>query len=283
MTSGAWSAPRQQGLIVRCDCRPRCNTTGVCSVRRRERRIERRGGVVFRSGGRAGLPEDRQPDPPSSVEVGVVGRSHPRFYWSNRAFRGRLAPPTLSPCVSLWPPPPARRSNRAYRPGPRPLCPESRRPPRPPTCARRHLSRPAYASIPARRRSAACRVPRTPGSGWRRRSTARPRPAPAGASGPVSMLRTGPPHRSGTLATKPGPPYADRAALAVNGRLRHTVEGASRRAPPCVVFRVGFSVLQTSSAWASAVRRTRRAGRAVRTRAGCPASSYSTARRNARA
>ena len=87
----------------------------------------------------------------------------------------RLAPPTLSPCVSLWPPPPARRSNRAYRPGPRPLCPESRRPPRPPTCARRHLSRPAYASIPARRRSAACRVPRTPGSGWRRRSTARPR------------------------------------------------------------------------------------------------------------
>ena len=143
-------------------------------VQRRERRIERRGGVVFRSGGRAGLPEDRQPDPPSSVEVGVVGRSHPRFYWSNRAFRGRLAPqrgrlappkgtvgpPTFSPCVSLWPPPPARRSNRACRPGPRPLCPESRRPPRPPTCARRHLSRPAYASIPARRRSAACRVPR---------------------------------------------------------------------------------------------------------------------------
>ena len=33
-------------------------------VRRRERRIERRGSVVFRSGGRAGLPEDRQPDPP---------------------------------------------------------------------------------------------------------------------------------------------------------------------------------------------------------------------------
>ena len=72
---------------------------------------------------------------------------------SNVALYGDLelrdGPPTLSPCVSLWPPPPARRSNRAYRPGPRPLCPESRRPPRPPTCTRRHLFRPAYASIPA--------------------------------------------------------------------------------------------------------------------------------------
>ena len=34
-------------------------------------------------------------------------------------------------------------------------------------------------------------------------------------------------------------------------------ESASRHAPPCVVSRVGFSVSQTSSAWASAVRRTR--------------------------
>ena len=85
------------------------------------------------------------------------------------------------------------------------VCPESRRQPRPPTCTRRHLSRPAYASIPARRRSAACRVPRTPGSGWRRRSTARPRHAPAGASGPVSMLRTGPPRRSGTLGDETRP------------------------------------------------------------------------------
>ena len=31
--------------------------------------------------------------PPSSVEVGVVGRSHPRFYWSNRVLMQRLAPP----------------------------------------------------------------------------------------------------------------------------------------------------------------------------------------------
>ena len=114
----------------------------------------------------------------------------------------------VSPCVSLWPPPPARRSNRACRPGPQPLCPESRRPPRPQTCARPRQLSPVFdwPDCPARRRSAACRVPRTPGSGGRRRSTARPRPAPAGASGPVSMLRTGPPHRSGTLATKCGPP-----------------------------------------------------------------------------
>ena len=44
-----------------------------------------------------------------------------------------------------------------------------------------------------------------------------------------------------------------RSACVVNGRLRHTVEGASRRAPPCVVFRVGFSVLQTSSERAAAL------------------------------
>ena len=178
----------------------------------------------------ASLPEGRPSDPPSSVEVGVVGRSHHRFYWSNRVLMQRLAPPTLSPCVSLWPPPAARRSNRACRPGPRPLCPESRRPPRPPTCARRHLSRPAYASIPARRRSAACRVPRTPGSGWRRRSTARPRHAPAGASGPVSMLRTGPPRRSGTLATKRGPPRVARLG-------RREGYPSLPPTPPCVRFR----------------------------------------------
>ena len=40
----------------------------------------------------AGLPEGRPSDPPSSVEVGVVGRSHPRFYWSNRVLMQRLAP-----------------------------------------------------------------------------------------------------------------------------------------------------------------------------------------------
>ena len=48
-----------------------------------------------------------------------------------------------------------------------------------------------------------------------------------------------------------------RSACVVNGRLRHTAEEAFKRAPPCVVFRVGFYVLHTSSAWASAVRRTR--------------------------
>ena len=37
------------------------------------------------------------------------------------------------------------------------------------------------------------------------------------------------------------------AACVVNGRLRHTSVGAIRRAPPCVVSRVGFYVLQTSS------------------------------------
>ena len=72
-----------------------------------ERRIERRGGVVFRSGGRAGLPEDRQPDPPSSVEVGVVRRSHPMFYWSNRVLMQRLAPLNATvgpPECNGWPP-----------------------------------------------------------------------------------------------------------------------------------------------------------------------------------
>ena len=176
-------------------CSPRRNATGVEGVRRRELRIVRLDSAVFRSGGRPVYRKAGRPDHHSSVEVGVVGRSHPRFYWSNRVLMQRLAPlnatvgpPTLSPCVSLWPPPPARRSNRAYRPGPRPLCPESRRPPRPQTCARPRQLSPVFdwPDCPARRRSAACRVPRTPGSGGRRRPTARPRPAPAGASGPVS-------------------------------------------------------------------------------------------------
>ena len=49
----------------------------------------------------------------------------------------------------------------------------------------------------------------------------------------------------------------DRSACIANGRLRQVGEGAFRRAPRCVVSRVGFCVLQTSSAWVSAVRRTR--------------------------
>ena len=44
------------------------------------------------------------------------------------------------------------------------------------------------------------------------------------------------------------------SACVVNGRLRYTGTGAARRAPLCVVSRVGFSVLHTSSACASAVR-----------------------------
>ena len=38
-----------------------------------------------------------------------------------------------------------------------------------------------------------------------------------------------------------------RSACIANGRLRYTGEDASRRAPPRVVFRVSFYVLQTSS------------------------------------
>ena len=44
-----------------------------------------------------------------------------------------------------------------------------------------------------------------------------------------------------------------RSACIVNGRLRHTGEDAVRRAPPCVVSRVGFYVLQTSSERAAAL------------------------------
>ena len=44
-----------------------------------------------------------------------------------------------------------------------------------------------------------------------------------------------------------------RSACVVNGRLRHTVEGAVRRASPRVVSRVGFCVLQTSSERAAAL------------------------------
>ena len=37
------------------------------------------------------------------------------------------------------------------------------------------------------------------------------------------------------------------SACVVNGRLRHNGQGAVRRAPQCIVFRVGFYVLQTSA------------------------------------
>ena len=59
---------------------------------RRELRIERRDRAVFRSGGRPVYRKAGRLTPPSSVEVGVVGRSHHRFYWSNRVLMQRLAP-----------------------------------------------------------------------------------------------------------------------------------------------------------------------------------------------
>ena len=45
--------------------------------------------------------------PLSSVEVGVVRRSHPRFYWSNRVLMQRLAPLNATvgpPECNGWPP-----------------------------------------------------------------------------------------------------------------------------------------------------------------------------------
>ena len=62
---------------------------------RRELRIERRDSAVFRSGGRPVYRKAGRLTPPSSVEVGVVGRSHHRFYWSNRVLMQRLAPMQL--------------------------------------------------------------------------------------------------------------------------------------------------------------------------------------------
>ena len=58
---------------------------------RRELRIERRDSAVFRSGGRPVYRKAGRLTPPSSVEVGVVGRSHHRFYWSNHVLMQRLA------------------------------------------------------------------------------------------------------------------------------------------------------------------------------------------------
>ena len=54
-----------------------------------------------------------------------------------------------------------------------------------------------------------------------------------------------------------------RSACVANGRLRQAGKDPFQHAPPCVVSRVGFYVLQTSRAYASAVRRTRRAEKAV--------------------
>ena len=94
----------------------------------------------------------------------------------------------------------------------------------------------------------------------------------------TACLRRSNPHRRISLRFRPTR-FLSTVAAAISGphpravaprrhtknalRLRHTGEGAFRRAPPCVVSRVGFYVLQTSSAWASAVRRTRPAWRFV--------------------
>ena len=99
-------------------------------------------------------------------------------------------------------------------------------------------------------RACSCRVPggrrghrsRRRGRRGRRR---RPRPAVRRVVGPATGSR--PPSRR----------ERSRSAGVVNGRLRQTDKGTFRRAPPCVVSRVCFYVLHTSSAWASAVPRTR--------------------------
>ena len=82
---------------------------------------------------------------------------------------------------------------------------------------------------------------------------ARP-PAPSPTSAPA---RRRPPRRraGGDAAGAPSQPWSP--VCVVNGRLRQADKDAFRRAPRCVVSRVGFCVLQTSSAWVSAVRRTR--------------------------
>ena len=66
-----------------------------------------------------------------------------------------------------------------------------------------------------------------------------------------------PPALPATGSRLPSRRGRSRSACVVNGRLGQTGEGAVRRAPPCVVSRVGFSVLHTSRACASAVHRTR--------------------------
>ena len=87
------------------------------------------------------------------------------------------------------------------------------------------------------RAAGSCRAPsRTPDAKSRRRRGRRRRQRPAArrATGPATGSR--PPLRR----------ERRRSACVVNGRLRHNDEGAFRPAPPCVVSRVGFSVLQTS-------------------------------------
>ena len=81
----------------------------------------------------------------------------------------------------------------------------------------------------------------------------------------VSRESTSPVPESGAEARKPGDTAAiskslsrsrrwrSRSARVINGRLRHTVSDALRRAPPRVVSRVSFYVLHTSSAYASAI------------------------------
>ena len=94
--------------------------------------------------------------------------------------------------------------------------------------------------------------PRTRSPGARRCSAAR-RADPHALSDPVRTWTRSPgAHALDVDARRRGP----WRSTFVNGRLRHTGKDPFQHAPPCVVSRVGFYVLHTSSACASAVRRT---------------------------
>ena len=102
-------APPERPPAPAPHARSRLRAASPLGVQRRERRIQRRGGVVFRSGGRAGLPEGRQPDPPPPLSrsgssegrtTGFIGRIESLGDgWPPQ--RGRLAPYVFALCIAF--------------------------------------------------------------------------------------------------------------------------------------------------------------------------------------
>ena len=109
--------------------------------------------------------------------------------------------------------------------------------------------RPPIPARTGRPRTARQRGRRAPRSAGRSPCNACSRPAARRAAGPATgsrpLLRRG----------------RSRSGCVVNGRLRHAGKNTSRRAPPCVISRVLFYILHTSTRWAR--RRARRADRGL--------------------
>ena len=178
----------------------------------------------FDSGGDGPVVPDERRD-----VMGPYLDAHARRCQSTSVTRDRanwrsLTGPPETPCAGSGGAHPARVSDQLAASGPDQAVS---------LCDQPWLHRQHDAAHSQERDSASVRRTRRRGRGWPRRRC--PRPAGCRAVDPATGNR--PSSRRGR----------SRSTCVVNGRLRQTGKDAVRRAPSCVVSRVGFYVLQTSS------------------------------------